>query len=271
MGNLSQEVGLIVIVSFFLLLVAVGIITLVFAYRRKQTAYFHEQSRMKAAFEKELLEAQLEMQEQTMKHIAQEIHDNIGQTLSLAKLNLNTIKPSEENVNHQKISNTKELVSKAISDLRTLSKTLHTEAILSVGIIKAVEMELSLLNKTAVFETSLSVIGTPAAIDPQKELILFRTVQEALNNSIKHSEATRIDIKLEYGTDHLQLTVSDNGKGFDHQAQENNPERGSGLRNMQNRTRLIGGNLMIDGTQGVTIDITIPINNQNENNDSAGR
>jgi signal transduction histidine kinase len=75
MGNLSQEVYLIVVVSFFLLLVAVGIITLVLVYRRKQVEYINEQARLKTAFEKELLEAQLEIQEQTMKHIAQEVHD----------------------------------------------------------------------------------------------------------------------------------------------------------------------------------------------------
>ena len=95
MDKLSQEVGLIVISSLFLLLVAAGIISLVFVYRRKQAEYVHEQVRLKAAFEKEILEAQLQIQEQTMKHISQEIHDNIGGTLSLAKLNLNTIPPEQ--------------------------------------------------------------------------------------------------------------------------------------------------------------------------------
>src|SRR6476620_6874685 len=155
MDRLSQEVGIIVIASFFLLLVAVGIIALVMVYRRKQAEYIHEQTRMKAAFEKELLGAQLEIQEQTMKHIAQEIHDNIGGTLTLAKLNLNTIRTEQTNGSAEKIGNAKELVTKAIGDLRILSKTLHGEAVLSAGIINAIEMELKLIDKSASFDTSL--------------------------------------------------------------------------------------------------------------------
>jgi signal transduction histidine kinase len=259
MGNLSQEVGIIVIASFFLLLVAVGIITLVMVYRRKQVEYIHEQSRMKAAFEKELLEAQLEMQEQTMKHIAQEIHDNIGGTLTLAKLNLNTIRAEQQNGTIGKIGNAKELVTKAISDLRTLSKTLHGEAVLSAGILNAIKMELQLIDKAGNCETSFSVSGTPASIDQKKELILFRTVQEALHNAMKHSGATKIQIDVVYDKQGLTLLIRDNGKGFDRTVLENDPEKGLGLRNMQNRTKMIGGDLSIDGSTGTKIQISLPI------------
>lgn len=259
MGNLSQEVGIIVIASFFFLLVAVGIIALVMVYRRKQVEYIHEQNRLKAAFEKELLEAQLEMQEQTMKHIAQEIHDNIGGTLSLAKLNLNTIKPEQANGATEKIENARELVTKAIAGLRTLSKTLHSDAVLSVGIIKAIEMELKMINKSAVLETTLSVTGEPFTLDQQKELILFRTVQEALNNALKHSGATEAQVILHYYDKGLEVIIRDNGKGFDRVAVEKDPERGSGLRNMQNRTRMIGGELSIEGNSGTEIQIRLPI------------
>ncbi|HEX8357308.1 MAG TPA: histidine kinase, partial [Segetibacter sp.] len=161
MDNLSQEVSLIFIASSFLLLIAVGIVTLVMVYRRKQTEYIHEQTRMKAAFEKELLETQLEIQEQTMKHLAQEIHDNIGGTLTLAKLNLNTIREEQLDGAGEKVGNAKELVTKAISDLRILSKTLHTEAVLSAGIQKAIEMELKLIDRSAAVGTLFTVDGTP--------------------------------------------------------------------------------------------------------------
>lgn len=258
MDKLSQEVGLIVVVSFFLLLVAVGIIALVMVYRRKQTEYIHEQNRLKAAFEKEILEAQLQMQEQTMRHISQEIHDNIGGTLSLAKLNLNTIPPQLTDAT-EKINNSKELVTKAISDLRTLSKTLHSEAILSMGLIKSIETELKLVDKTAAFETRLTVHGTPVEIDHQKELILFRTIQESINNAIKHSGATIIEVMLHYTAQKLQITVADNGQGFNKEAVESHPDKGSGLRNMQNRARMIGADVYIDGSSGTKIQLSLPI------------
>ena len=250
---------LIIIASVFLLIVAVGIILLVFIYQKKQIHYVREKEQLKTDFEKQILESKLEIQEQTFTNISQEIHDNIGGTLSLAKLNLNTIPPEQLNGAAEKIANTKELVTKAISDLRTLSKTLHSEAILAVGLIKAIEMELKLLDKTEAFQTSLSITGTPADIDRQKELILFRTVQEALNNAIKHSEATLIKIKLDYIEDEMRLTILDNGKGFNKEEIEADSNRGSGLRNMQNRTRMIGGELSINGTSGTEIQISLPI------------
>lgn len=260
MGKLSQEVNLVVIASFFFLLIAVGIIVLVLVYRRKQVEYINEQARLKAAFEKELLEAQLEMQEQTMKHIAQEVHDNVNQTLGLAKLNLNTVRVEGSNGAAEKITATKELVSKAITDLRNLSKTLHAEAMLSGGLAKAIETELGLIAKTALFETQFTLSGEPVGIDPQKELILFRTTQEALNNAIKHAGASRLQVFLHYRPDALQLVITDDGAGFDFNAVKADPEKGIGLRNMQNRTKLIGGSLQVHSQQGGTkIQLSLPI------------
>lgn len=257
MVNLSKEVNIIIISSAFFLLVAVGIIILVLVYRKKQTQYIKERESLKAAFEKELLEAQLEMQELTMKNIAQEIHDNIGQTLSLAKLNLNTIKAEKENL-PEKINNTKELVSKAITDLRTLSKTLHMETVLSIGLVEAIGLELRLIEKAGVFETNLTVSGMSAQIDPQKELILFRAVQEALNNAIKHSEASAIAVHLHYTPKELEVVIKDNGKGLIIPA--GNDGQGSGLRNMRNRAKLIGGTLQVNGQlSGTEIRLNLPI------------
>jgi signal transduction histidine kinase len=258
MDSLSQEVGLIVIGSVFLLLVAFGIIILVFSYQKKQVKYLQEKAALKAAFEKELLEAQLQVQELTLKNVAQEIHDNIGQTLSLAKLNLNTLHPDKPHLLPEKITTTKELVSKAIADLRTLSKTLHSEAVLSAGLAEAITMELRLIEKSGVFDTAVTVSGTPVSIDPQKELILFRAVQEALNNAIKHSGANRIEVHLRYCPTELQVEVSDNGQGINTELMKQ--ENGSGLRNMRNRAKLIGGSFRIDNRQpGTQIRLNLPI------------
>lgn len=258
MAGLSEDVSIIVVSTAFLLLVAIGIVVLVLVYQKRQNQYLQERATMKAAFEKELLEAQLEMQELTLKNIAQEIHDNIGQTLSLAKLNLNTIQPDKPDTAPQKIANTKELVSKAIVDLRTLSKTLHTEAVLAVGLTSAIEMELRLIEKAGVYETALAIEGTPLPLDAQKELILFRAVQEALNNAIKHSGASKIEVLLRYTPETFGVVVKDNGKGF--ALHDDNKANGSGLRNMRNRAKLIGGRLeMASASTGTEIRLNLPI------------
>src|SRR5215216_148874 len=97
MDKISKEVSVIsgvtpiIIITLFLLIVAIGIIMLVLVYQKKQLQYLREKEQLKVTFEKEILESKLEIQEQTLKNISQEIHDNIGQVLSLAKLHINTM------------------------------------------------------------------------------------------------------------------------------------------------------------------------------------
>ena len=102
------------------------------------------------------------------------------------------------------------------------------------------------------------MIGIPYPIDPQNELLLFRAVQEALNNAIKHSEATQLTVKLRYGPQELQVMVIDNGKGF--VPPTPNSSEGSGMRNMRNRAKLIGASFQIDsGKDGTEIRLNVPI------------
>ncbi len=254
MDSLSQEVGLVVIASLFLLLVATGIIALMMVYGRKQAAYRFEQTQMRAAFEKELLQAQLEMQERTLQHVAREVHDNVNQTLTLANLHLNAASRESANGTTEKITDTKKLLEKARTDLRNLSRTLNPEAVLAEGFEKAIETELGLIGNTAVFTTGFTVTGEPIELGPEKELLLFRTVQEALQNSIKHSGARRLQVILNYQHNGLRLLIEDDGRGLPPSA-----SGGSGLHNMRHRTKMIGGDLQIDGTAGTRIQISVPI------------
>jgi signal transduction histidine kinase len=260
MDNLSREINIIIVSSIFLIIVAVGIIILVLIYQKKQLQFIQEKEQFKILLEKEILEAQLEIQELTLKHISEEIHDNIGQTLSLAKLNLNTINLDQINSIEDKISTSKELVSKAILDLRTLSKTLNTDTILSAGLLKAIEFEIAVLNKAGVFKTDLTIIGTPLKIYAQKELIIFRIFQEALNNIIKHSKAEFIHIEVDVAPQLLILTISDDGNGFVPDFENNDLKSGSGLKNMRNRAELIGGSFEIESNfnRGTIIKVKIP-------------
>src|SRR5947199_9396553 len=94
MDKLSEQVILIILASIFLLIVAVGIILLVFIYQKKQLLYIAEKEQIKADFEKQILESKLEIQEQTFKNISQDIHDNIGQLLSIAELTISSMESS---------------------------------------------------------------------------------------------------------------------------------------------------------------------------------
>lgn len=236
------------------------ILVILYAHQQKRRKLAHENEVLKKTFEENLLHAQLEIQEQTLRNISQEIHDNIGQTLSLAKLNLNTITLHQEDKISEKVLNSKELLTKAIADLRFLSKTMHSDAALHGGLLKALEVELIMIGKSADIETRLDVQGEAPMLDPQKELILFRMVQESLNNALKHADASELTININGGPAAHIISVIDNGKGMPVTKKEKDIAGGSGMLNIRNRASLIGGtlNILPNHPQGTIIQITLP-------------
>jgi two-component system, NarL family, sensor kinase len=251
------------IITAFLLIVAVGIIVLVLVYQKKQLQYIGEKKQLKITFEKEILESKLEIQEQTLKNISQEIHDNIGQALSLVKLNINTININEPAQIQNKINDSRQLITKAIQDLRDLSKSLNTDYIVDSGLSKALEYQLDLIRKTGVYEVKFDIEGKQYRLGNQQELILFRIVQEVLNNIMKHAKATLIDVKLLFEPALFTLKIIDNGVGFDTSRIEHNDytNLGLGVRNMHNRAKMINTHFQITSTpeQGTSIVLTLPV------------
>ena len=227
--------------------------------KEKQNEMLLKQQKERSYFQQTLLQTQLEIQEQTLKNISQEIHDNIGQVLSLAKLNLNRIDIDRPVELEQKITDSKELVSKAIHDLRDLSKSLHTDNITAIGLIKAIEAELGIIEKTGSHKTTLQIDGNVKRLDSQKELILFRIVQEVLNNIIRHAEANLVLVKVVFNEDKVELQITEDGKGFN---TETTHETGLGMRNMYNRAKLINASFTVNSVvnQGTTALIRLPIN-----------
>ena len=201
---------------------------------------------MQSEFQNELLRTQMEIQEQTFKTISQEIHDNIGQVLSLAKMNLSKFEMDRLNSDEAVLS-AKSLVSKAVSDLRDLSKTLNADTISTVGLLKSIDLELQLVEKTTGIKTSMQEKGNPHLLSPQQELILFRIVQESLHNSIKHASPTLLSVVANFENGNFYLTVADDGTGFDFSTIHGG---GSGLHNMQSRSKLIGAEWKLESATG---------------------
>lgn len=222
-----------------------------------------DMSAKELSFQQTLLQTQLEIQEQTFKNISQEIHDNIGQALSLAKLNLNTMPLLTDEKAVQKISTSKELVSKAIIDLRDLSRSLNTDYIADMGLLKAIEYELELIQKSAGIHTRFNLQGAPFTLDKQKELILFRIMQEIFNNIVKHAGAENIFLSIQYDVSKLTLTIKDDGKGVNLEplSQTENKTIGLGIRNMHSRAGLIGADFKMSSVlgQGTEVNINLPI------------
>ena len=245
------------LVSFIIafLLLGLFIITLAWLYSKKQQKNKREKIKMQFQHQQALLQTQLEIQEQTLKTISEEIHDNVGQVLSLAKLNLSTFETNSE----KKLIDTKVLISKAINDLRDLSRSMHGDRIAELGLQQSVADELQILENSGEFKTHLKITGESYKLPPQKEMVLFRIVQEALNNCIKYSKAKNIILQMNYAGEGFSLSVTDNGTGFDTQA-----KTGIGLKSMQNRATLIGGNFSIQSSAGKGTAICITLLKESE-------
>lgn len=253
--------------TLLFLIIFIAFIFFFFKVKIKQNHYVLEQQKTRSFYEQTLLQTQLEIQEQTLKNISQEIHDNIGQILSLAKLHLNTITYAESDLYQSKIDDSKLLISKAIRDLRSLSRSLNTDYIVEMGLMHSVEYELELIKRTGTLQTELQVEGTPYRLEQQQELILFRIVQEVLHNIIKHAQATCITVQICFKPGVFSLNVADDGVGFDAGQLETNNYNGFGLgiRNMFNRAKMIKTEFRLSSSlgKGTVVSLEMPIAERN--------
>ena len=256
----NEELYISLITGFILILfVAVVFILSIIRYKQKSLIYLKEKLLLQTKFQQELLQTQIEIQSQTLQTISQEIHDNVGQVLSLVKLNLGTIEDTENSSNQNKINDTKHLVSKAINDLRDLSRSLYGNKIAELGIADAIDNELKILQNSGQFKTSFKTTGEPFKPEPQKEMVVYRMLQESLNNVIKHSKAQNIDVVLNYTPQLFSLTITDDGIGFE---SDELPEvsLGMGLKSMKSRAALIGAKFSVQSSKnnGTSISIQLP-------------
>lgn len=258
MQNRSEEIKIaILIVTILILLFSLTIIFLVSIFNKKKQIAIKEREINEANFNQAILNSQLEIQEQTFNNISQEIHDNVGQILSLAKVQLNIIEESEK-ADKQLIKDASENISKAMTDLRDIAKGLNSERIKSLGLVKALEQESHRINRTGFLNIQIAVEGAEKEIDQQKQLILFRIVQECFQNIIKHAFASIVQVTFYYSESELQIYIKDNGKGFNFQnALETH--QGMGLSNIFKRIELIGGKADVQSViaEGTTTKLSI--------------
>lgn len=250
----------IVVASVFFILIGSFLLMIVFVFLRRQRKNKEEKEEMRNRFEQTLLKTQLEIQEQAFTYISQEIHDNIGQILSLARLNLNTFGSF---VSEEKLNQTDELMGKAIKDLRDLSHNLQNNRIHDVGIIESIRRLLASLEKTGRFRTSFQSSDNFHILDAKTDIILYRMIQEIINNIIKHAAASIIQVSISSENENTPaaetvIRISDNGIGFDTSVLQ--MERsGIGLQNIINRAKMINTTVLVNSTPGEGTTITLHI------------
>ncbi|MDE1191583.1 MAG: histidine kinase [Arachidicoccus sp.] len=244
--------------TILVLFLSIVIIISILRYKIKQQNHAKEKQIMRADFEQNILQSRLEMQEQTFNNISQEIHDNVGQVLSLAKVQLSIVEQSETS-NKELIADIKANISNALNDLRDIAKSLSSGRLHQLTLVQAIDQELQRINHSGLIQTQLNVSGAEYSVAEQKKVILFRMIQECFQNILKHAKATRIVVNIEFDTISLRVKIADNGIGF-------NPDEkyaatsGLGLQNIVTRAELIGGTAAIfsEPQQGTHIILNIP-------------
>jgi len=242
------EVAIVIVTTIILLLFLVGFIVIMLILNQKsRLTQVQELRLMEEKYEQELLRTQLEIQENIFGNLSQEIHDNIGQSLTFVSLSLLTVPVENGSEAHLYIEESRKMLQKAIAELRDLSKGLQTERIIDIGLVKSIEFELQRLERTNLYKTSFNFTDVQNLMDSQTETILFRTVQEMLNNIVKHARASELEIHLTHENDTINLEIRDNGIGFDPGTLlEKEHSKGLGLRNIRKRAALIGGTCNIE-------------------------
>ncbi|HEY8895694.1 MAG TPA: sensor histidine kinase [Niastella sp.] len=252
----KELISLIVVASAIFLIAPVSLIAFVMLYNSRKKRHEQEKEWLKTNFENELLKSQMEVHEQTMQNVAANLHDNIGQLMSLLIVTLSSIKPDQPQRVHEKVDSASEIAKRAIKELRQLSRVMHGQELIRMGLAEAIAFELDYLQTAGLHTIRFNNNYQSKAGQTDKEIILFRIFQEVLNNSVRHGEATAIDVSIDQDDRCLKLTIKDNGKGFDEKDLPKE-KKGMGLFNIKKRVALIAGEVDIITSPGNGTEIKI--------------
>ncbi|MGC2283263.1 MAG: ABC transporter substrate binding protein [Candidatus Acidiferrales bacterium] len=222
------------------------------------------QRQLKSAQEKErhLSSELIHAEEQERRRIALELHDDFSQRLAVLSLGLENVDevtpPSLADV-HERLHELVKSTSELSTDLHTLSHRLHSSTLESLGLVPAVAALCKEFTTNQGIRVDLTSTEIPRSINPDTALCVFRIVQEGLRNLKKHSGAEQAKVDLKMTGERLEITVRDEGYGFDLRALHKN--EGLGIRSMEERARSLGGKFEIHSRsgKGTTLKASLPL------------
>lgn len=255
----TEIIVTIILFNLFFVLFIVGIIAFIKQYKAKKKEHEVNLINKEREHQRELLATQLEIQTQTMQYIGREIHDNIGQKLTLASLYTQQLAYENKapQVN-ESIENISAIINDSLSELRQLSKSLTDDSIEKSTIRELLEKECQKIQDLKKCNVFFICNATVNIVSYQSKSILLRITQEFIQNSIKHAKCDTITVTLEKNENEYVLVLLDDGKGFNiHETKSN----GIGLLNMKKRAEMIGGKYYLESnpTTGTKLTIEIPL------------
>lgn len=238
-------------------LLSVFINLLIYLFKQKRKQHLQELSAIKQTYQQTLLQSQIEVQESTYRHIAKELHDNVGQLLSTTKM-LMGVTELKLGRAPDTLNTASATLSKAIEELRLLSRSLDKEWLERFNFLENLQAEVDRINSGEVIRAS---VHCDAAIrmNPEAQIILFRIVQEAVQNAVRHAQPSRLNIAVANG-EALEVKVVNDGKPLPPNF------HGMGTANMRHRAQLFGGTVQWQSASNETVvTICLPVKSAHEN------
>jgi two-component system, NarL family, sensor kinase len=240
------------LIAAVLLTLGLNLVLIKWYLRRRDSATLALRD-LELAYETHLKSAKIETQEYLLQQVSLELHDNIAQVLSIARLTINTLDQSTPR-QEETVSRLDQLLDKALIDLRNLNHSMfvvNNEVLLLSAKIK--EHVQWFRHR---YQVDFKLEGEEVPINPEINIVLYRMIQEVIRNVAKYANATTIKILLAYFRDQLTITIEDDGKGFDLDMAVGT-RKGSGLYMLYERAKLINAELIIDTKTGSGTKVTI--------------
>ncbi|WP_299622597.1 ATP-binding protein [uncultured Tenacibaculum sp.] len=236
-----------ILTTLIVVLMALVVITLFVVFSRKKNRLLREKATEKKRFEREIAETQIEIREETLRNISWELHDNIGQLLTLAKIQL-------QNATPESLDDISETITKSLNEIRSLSKLINPEFIKNIALKDALQLEIERFNRLQFINASLKIVGEEKELNQKHGIILFRILQEFFSNTIKHARGSKLEVCLEFNSDKLTIKAIDDGIGFN---MEDIQKKGIGLENMKTRAKLINADINLESKPNYGTELNI--------------
>lgn len=250
-----------VLLGFLLAVLLLGVMLVFSYYRRHELKQEAKMQVMILKQQEEATRAVLEAEEAERQRIAQDLHDGVGQMMSAAKMNLSAyesntwFKNEEEKLSFEKIIS---LVDESCKEVRTVSHNMMPNALLKNSLASAVREFIDKLDHKKL-QVHLYTEGLEERLDSNMETVLYRVIQECVNNVIKHADASTLDISVIREKNEITATIDDNGKGFN--TSEKGKFDGIGLKNIRTRVEYLKGTVDFDSSpgRGTLVALHIPL------------
>ena len=257
-----KEIQLLVIsLSIVFLTLLIILLVIFFYFLKKKNNYLVEKMESELYFQSELIKTRIEIKDQTLSEISKELHDNIGQIVSVGIMQLNMYINNGKTVHGTELKDLKDILAKSLDEIRILSRIINKDNLLQSNFIEAIRQDLERIKKLKKIQYKYTLIGGIPEKNEEHDLFIYRIFQEALHNSLKHSHSDLFEVNIAITAANFRLEMKDFGIGYD-VLQTNS---GLGLSNMKLRAKLIGAHLIMESdASGTTVTLDYPLTTTNE-------